>query len=195
MSSSSSSAVAFSEQSSTRYINPVTCIIHNLPVTRNAAGRGSSKSLVPLRDILIENGYSNVSKVHKAWTSSGGFHGYAVIEFRGNGLDDFRQAKQLAARYASRGRGKDDFNDHDADCYVHAGPYLWVATDEDVSLLQRVYRRFGFWTVPKSVEEEDVPYFDHEVDPDVVQLIYNQLYPRYPPINVTSDPRWDVSYF
>ncbi|XP_074288858.1 uncharacterized protein LOC141614004 [Silene latifolia] len=59
MSSSSSAAVPLSQQSVTHYINPITCIIHNLQVIRDSAGKRASKSLNPLRDILIENGFSN----------------------------------------------------------------------------------------------------------------------------------------
>ncbi|XP_074271253.1 protein FAR1-RELATED SEQUENCE 5-like [Silene latifolia] len=72
MSSSSSSGIAPPQQSLTHYINPITCIIHNLPVIRDAVGKAASKSLNLLRDILIENGFSNVKAIHLAWISSRG---------------------------------------------------------------------------------------------------------------------------
>ncbi|XP_074282856.1 protein FAR1-RELATED SEQUENCE 5-like [Silene latifolia] len=57
MTSSLSSAVAPPQQSVTRYINPVTGIIHNLPVLRNVAGRPVSKSLTPLRTSSLRMGF------------------------------------------------------------------------------------------------------------------------------------------
>jgi len=165
-------------QFTTRFINPITCIIHNLAVKYDANGKPYSKSLTWLRDTLRNNGYPNVKKVHIAWTKEAGFRGYGIIQFNGSGHDDFLQARKLAAVYASRHHqlGKHEFYTDDPDRYPYGGPYLWLAVAEDGHLLRNEFPH-NLTTVPKSWEDEEVPH-----DDQIVRLIYDQVYPDYPPL-------------
>jgi hypothetical protein len=148
----SSSSKPAELQSNTRYVHPITCIIHNLPIKYDDNGNAYSRSLTWMRDMLRQCGYTNVKKVHPGWGKAG-FLGYAIIEFESHGKkhESYRQARKLQARYEDHDAGRTNYYTDDG----LQAQYLWIATDRDIDLL-RTYRHY-IDTVPRQWEAEQVP--------------------------------------
>jgi hypothetical protein len=171
------------QQSRSRYVQPFTCILHNLPVRYDQNGKGLNPDYGWLRPLLHDCGFTAVRKVYPVSTKRQGFIGLAFIEFdEANCHDSFRQARKLEARFAAEDAGRISF-------YSDArqkGPYLWVATHVDHHLLTHYKRQHILATVAMSWEREAIPPAAPGGDEaSIFDMIYTEIHEEYP--NTSSD--------